>query len=594
MGMLYEGLNDIEGLQDRMTKMIGSLGHFDKETGEVKVSAFDKRRLRAYADATGQDYSSIMESVHNMAKRSEIERQMNTSVAAGKFDAEMKELIMNTGVIKDGKAGVNIKGKFKTIDEITERDRDHLRTLTQTQSEDIKQIAMDLRSLVQKEEGLGKQFDAIQGEIASPFGRLLKWTHKIFDTLVFGVGLLGVIAAFKGGGLIGGSFANLLGKKGALMRFFNASTSGAGNAIKGVGNMFKFGSTTAGKGAASGIFKYGVERGGQRALIKIGGKELAKKGLIGMSTKGSANLISTGAGMSKAALGGIGSVAAIGGMVGNYFTDKAVAEGKMEKGGTGHHWAKIGSQALAWGGSLAAIGSFAGPLGTAIGAAVGAVIGGTIGAIQAGKAKNEVIIDNQLKELGIERKGDYTRRQLKKFDEALHTGEISNRMRRKLIQKGDTAILKEIEKKKEKNEAKELKKEAIKAKNKMKFGVANISVGVANFKGRGFGGGHNLLDSLKVVGGVITKGSEVIKGYKEDGFNGAVEALKKSNKDTATENKEPKTFNINMSGTLKLTQDDGQSIDIINHLKNNPTMLRKLADMISREIEYLEYGAYLK
>ena len=41
MGMLNESLNDMEGLQDRMVNMIGSLGTFNKTTGEVEVSSFD-------------------------------------------------------------------------------------------------------------------------------------------------------------------------------------------------------------------------------------------------------------------------------------------------------------------------------------------------------------------------------------------------------------------------------------------------------------------------------------------------------------------------------------------------------------------------
>ena len=109
LGMLNEGLNDIEGLQDRVTRMIGQLGSFDKSTGEVKVSAFNKRRVAAAAEAMGMDYGKLMESVNANARRGEVEKQLSASASASKLDDNMKELIKNNAEFKNGKAGVSIK-----------------------------------------------------------------------------------------------------------------------------------------------------------------------------------------------------------------------------------------------------------------------------------------------------------------------------------------------------------------------------------------------------------------------------------------------------------------------------------------------------
>lgn len=594
MEMLNEGLNDMEGLGDRVSKMLGSFGHLDKKTGEVTVSSFDKRRLRAYAEATGQDYNSVMEQVHTQAKRGEIEKQIGSSAVASKFDKDMKELIMNTGVIKDGKVGVNVNGKFKTLDEIKEGDRETLKQQTQTESEDIKQIAMDLRSLVDKEQGLKKTYDAVQAEIASPFGQLLKWVHGIFDFTVAAIGILGTIAAVKAAG-------------------------GVGNAVSDVLDLFG-----GGKGR---IFKRGIGRVGKRGLIKAFGKNGASKILGGFGKKAATTAASSAASTGASAVGGFlaGAGTAAGGAalfyLGNHLdkkTEAAVAEGRVEKGGTKHTLSKTGTSAIKGTGvglgaagvagmvgagasmlgatALAtsigsALGAIGGPIGMAIGAAV---VGGVVGLVKSAKAKNEVIVDNQLKDLGIERKGDYNRKKLKKIDKALQTGELSDRMRRKLIQKGDTDIVKAIDNKKEEKEAKELKKKEIKAKNKMKFGTAIISVGVAKISGigPGFGMPNAIGKGVKKLGqGTIS----LIKGVKEKGIKGVFEDIKngKGLDDNKNENNKDKTFNININGTLKLTGENGQSVDIIDELRKNPNMLRTLSNMIAKEIGYLDNGTYI-
>ena len=45
---------------------------------------------------------------------------------------EMKELIMNSGTFKDGKAGVSIRGQFKSLDELSGEDYEALKNGTKT------------------------------------------------------------------------------------------------------------------------------------------------------------------------------------------------------------------------------------------------------------------------------------------------------------------------------------------------------------------------------------------------------------------------------------------------------------------------------
>jgi hypothetical protein len=590
MAMLNESLNDMEAFQDRQAKLFSQFGHFDKTTGEVTVSSFDKQRLKAYAEASGQDISSIMESVHTGAKRAEISKQIMASATASKFDKDMKELIMNTASFKDGKAGVSVNGKFKNIDELTDADKETMMQMTQSESKDIKQIAMDLRSLVQREEGIKKAFEGVKAWLGAPLGKLLTLGTKIFDTIGLGVGILGTIALAQGIGSIGGSITNMFGKGGSIRRLGKLFTGTSRGSAYRIGGGLKKGLNFIGGGLKKG-FK------GAGGFIKniFNGVSNGAASPIGNSSKLGSTLLKGGKALLKGGgLAGAGAGLSIAGAIGNHYTDKAVAEGKMEVGGIGHKAAKAGSQALTGAGiGLAGAGALAALGATGVGlplALLGAVIGGGVGLYQASKAKNKKVLDEQLAAKGIEVKGDYSNGKLKDIDKALQDGKLSDSLRRKLIANGDMAIVTEIEKKKEELDAKNEKKKEEKIRHKMNIGVANISIGVANIKGIGLGETFNPLSILK-----NNPASLDIKVIKEKGFVSHFDKSKDKVKENYSEEKQsvPKSFDININGTLKLEGNDGQAIDIINELRRNPNLLRTLSDMIAKEIGYIEKNTYV-
>ena len=563
MGMLYEGLNDMEGLQDRVIKMVRGLGTYNKETGEIIVSSYNKQRVKAAAEAMGMDYSQLMESVNAQARREEIDKQIKSSSKVAKFDEDFQELIRNTGVIKNGKAGITIDGKFKTLDELDpKKDRETLIAMTRSESQDIKQIAIDLRSLVQKRSGLGKAYDAVQGRMFSWLGKgesalLGMLGGGLTTAALYGavglnnIGILGSIASgwsklFRGGKspkLPAGTKLNSAGrlinaKTGRFVSTKATSKVATKAATQGLGK-----SILSGAGAGAG--------GGLKALLGTTGGGIAAGGLVA----------------------GIG-------LLGNHFTNKAVADGKMKAGSNSHKAAKMASQAATFGGIGMAIGSAIAPgIGTAIVGTLGAAVGAFIGHQQAQKAKNADILDNRLKELGITRKGDYGARKLRKYEKALETGELSDRLRRRLLQEGDTDILKAIESKKEALEKKELEKKKIKNQNKLRFGTANISVGVAKFGGMGF-------NPIFGLAGLATKtAGAIIKGKEEKGLKTSFDKMKDKTVTNTNNTTTPShTFDININGSLKLTGDNGQSVDIIDELRRHPDIMRKLAVELARQI----------
>ena len=156
--MLYEGTSDAEGLQDRIINMFGDLGRFNKLTGEVEVSAFDRQRIRAAGEAIGVNSAELMDMIHAKGKRNEIANQMR---GLG-YSTDLEELIMNTATFDDsGKAGVSINGQFVGVDQLAGREQE-LIALNQTETEDIKEIATTLRGWDDTMQGFKKQLDAKQ------------------------------------------------------------------------------------------------------------------------------------------------------------------------------------------------------------------------------------------------------------------------------------------------------------------------------------------------------------------------------------------------------------------------------------------------
>jgi hypothetical protein len=517
LGMMNEGLNDMEGLQDRLIKMIGGLGSFDKSTGEVSVSSFNKRRIKAAADAMGIDYSSVMESVNAQARRGEIEKQISASSVASGFDDDMKELIMNSGTIKDGKAGVSIRGQFKSLDELSGEDYEALKQESQTESEDIKDIAYNLRSVVDKEEGAKKQHRAEQAEfyrktaetMANMYDELgkIRLIHKI---------LLIMQAVQAGGQIINSltsgfkSLKNLGGSLKNIGSMFKGGAKGIGNAIKGVfskGGAKGLGNVAA-KGAGNAVAKgagkaaaNAAAKGASKAAAKGAGKAAAK-GAGKAAAKGAAKAAAKGAGKAAAAgaakLGAnlakgvaAGGVAGVVGVVGDIATDALVANGKIKKGGTAHHVMKGGFGAATGAGTGALVGSLLFPgVGTLVGAIGGSILGGINGLLHAGKAKQERILSEKLKGTDITVKGKYSRRELKKINRALDGNGISASMRRELKKSGDTKLLEQIDKK--------TKEKAIKDK-RMARRAAKRGLG-----GRGFLG--KAVVAASPVGGMFLAG----------------------------------------------------------------------------------------
>lgn len=615
LGMLNEGLNDIEGLQDRVTRMIGQLGSFDKSTGEVKVSAFNKRRVAAAAEAMGMDYGKLMESVNANARRGEVEKQLSASASASKLDDNMKELIKNNAEFKNGKAGVSINGEWKSIDELGNGDYEALVAETQDQAADVKDIAKNLRSLVDKRQGVIKQRDAnqaqlseklkigeLEGKLIDVIGQsnfLLKtWiTIALANNIINGIrGLAQTVDGAKdifnfgksifsrGKNLFrkgGKTASNVIRRKGlgGLTRGWQnivgrtmqpsanmatnaasnvASRAATGTATRTAANAATRGAANAGAKASANVMGRGISRAGTRGAIKFLGK-------------GGAKMIGKAAGP-------------LAGVVGGAFT--AFDEfGKENNHSTGRKvGATVGSTIGGIAGAAAL--SWIPVIGPIIGGAVGSWLGKTIGSGFANDKRRAKFKDKY--GLGESLKGDYSVKEIKEINKARVTGKISKKLMDKLADRGDTEMFKQVIEVQKANKKENAENNgARKGRISKNIRTAYFNIGTSYFEGELFKKGSE-------------KSISISRGFRENGKSGGWEAVKErsssnssNNAVTETQNSGKKDFNVNINGTLKLTSDNGQSVDIIGELRKNPQLLRSLADMISKEISTIDKGTYV-
>lgn len=204
LSMMYEGLNDMEGLQDRLINIFGNLGKWNSKTNMIDVSVFDKQRIRAAAEATGMDYSSIMDMIQAKGRSNQVQRQLQRF----NFSGEEADFIKNQAQLdKNGNAFMTVQGKRKYLSDISSSDIQLLMDTAGNDTDNIRTIAQTLTGWNDAIEGLKKQKDAIKAGMGDYFGNWLKGT-------IFSIGTNVNLMALA---VISSSVANLLNGGAQLM-----------------------------------------------------------------------------------------------------------------------------------------------------------------------------------------------------------------------------------------------------------------------------------------------------------------------------------------------------------------------------------------
>ena len=385
LGLMNMGLNDVESLQDSLVSMIGGKAKWNSAKGQIDMDVFDRMQVKAAAEAMGIDYQQAIDSAFSIERRNIVQRQLTKFGGNSKEDQEMRELILNTAQLdKEGNAFVTINGKEKNINDVTENDRKELQIMHNSDSENIRDIAQQLRGWDDIIQGFGKQKDSVIAGIGEWFG--------------FGDKVKGLISWFGESPIMKyATIANVaLPTRAGLVTSINGILLMKGGLVGGnIGSLGSGSSTGAASATASGV---------------------------GKGTKLMGGIKRAGIGLGFSAVGmGI-----------NHLTNEL--SGEKKEGG--YITGKVVGNALQWGGLGASVGSLFGPVGTAVGAAIGGVGGAIYGGISSGKEslRSRISYDH-----GIDLKGDYTLSELKEIYAYLSEGVRTNNsvLRSKLERNGD-------------------------------------------------------------------------------------------------------------------------------------------------------------
>lgn len=656
LALLHDSLLDMEGLSDRLTGLVGSMGRFDKDEGRIKIDSMAQVQLRTAAQSMGMDYGKLIESATQQAKRKEVEAQMS---GLSNIPDEYKELLMNTAQFQNGRAGVRgADGTFKNLASLNGNDLKALADFAKTDSENIRDIAYMLRGMTDVREGQEKekeneratmyrqQAEHIKG-IYSQLGESkdalqmlvkIELSNTIRDTMIKPVGEAGgkllrtiaqVISKKEKGGIVythnsgGGVITNgepgkeyilnsaqhgefIVNKSSVeqylpLLNLINGDKNGSllnsllnpkeflgGNedVIKGI----------IGKQAASlrkerisivnelKNYEENSEKYNQllEAKDKVTEKLNKKLSLLGKDSVAYTNKISKIAkGMEVGFKVGGSALAGIGALTNSIQAYKADGTMVMNHGkavgGT------IGSTAGATIGT--ALGAFAGPIGMMIGGAIGEFAGKKIGeAVGSGNKARRSYKYSELSR-GIESiegantfgklQGDFSVREMKKISAALNDGklkeyELSDRLVEKMKQTGNSDLfVKKYE------------------RGGLLYGNSHSNGGIRINEAEG---GEFIVNKLSTSKSINTLNA-INNGNINDSNIKPVEPMGKQMKvreSFSQNNQQPQTMkmepiNININGTIKLDTGD-KTFDISKELFNNPTLINKLTDIITKQI----------
>ena len=110
------GQNDMEGLQNAIINATKASVQFNSQTKRFEISALEMRRLRAFAELTGQDYEKLADSAKLAAK----ETMAFEDIKFLDVDSDKKQLIANLAKLnKDGKLEIELPNMDKAV-ELTE------------------------------------------------------------------------------------------------------------------------------------------------------------------------------------------------------------------------------------------------------------------------------------------------------------------------------------------------------------------------------------------------------------------------------------------------------------------------------------------
>ena len=437
--MLYLGLNDVGGLEKHIEGMFGDKAFFNKETGQIEVSAFNRQRIKAAAEATGMDYSKTMESIYAQGRQRIVDSQI-----VGDFTEDEKSAIKNQAQLDDnGRGYITINGERKDVSALTNEDVKILTKTGLTDSDNIKTIAQTLLGWDEQISGTKKSIDdqkALIGEklnIGDTAKSILDWVEKNAATVariqmiltaksaLMGVGgiangMLNALSSFRGGK----GFGSIRPTPGATLtgKSYNGTRGGV------------YGNYAAGR--SLGMSKREAARSAYRDALRANMNPKEARRAVNGAIRNNSSFMK---GFGRYG-GGIGTIAGIGGYIGGEMLQSNAQE-HMDRG----DFSNAVENRNNWGGALSgagaglatglSIGSMFGPWGALIGAAIGTVGGAAIGYFSSKSSYDDQHLRKQIYDKSggsLFLRGEYSNEELKHIAEG---GKYYIESRNELLQK---------------------------------------------------------------------------------------------------------------------------------------------------------------
>ena len=631
MGMMNEALTDMEGLQDRFEKMIGGLGNFDAQKGEIAISAFDKQRIKVAAEAMGMSYDQVMETT--MAKGRQ--KFIGGQIANKGYTEDEQELLKNIATVQNGKATVSYvdsSGKKQEVNlaekSLSKTELEMIKQQTQSESDDIKDIATTLRGWDDVMQGTKKQYENTKAAAIERRGWGVK-AKNIVEHVGESNRLLGLILNAVIALGLGNAALSMLRGGGKLI---NGRSGGAGRRVLGTTTKPTSGGGLFGGAAKNGwtqIAAYGTKSTGD--VLLRGGRALSKSSNSTLSHMGSrlaANgrrlrVLSTNAtkmakfGKIAKVGGGIASGAISGVLTGiDEFGKGGKDYGKNAKGKS-QNWKKYGRTAGSAVGAVAGtiIGGLAGPLG----AAVGGYIGSELGKWAGGNFANQKRRAKKAEEFGIGGMltGDYSVSELRKISKGKVVA--GSKLEQKLKANNDLDTAKDIKQIKEQQA--NIDKQIVTANSIEITTNDNIATGKSNMANGGMlhgpshaqGGMPILGSNIEVEGGEFVVNKRSAKKYQNTlnainsmGNGGIIKPRKMETGGSIIINQtggklggqsfgvdkitvDP--INVNVSGSIKLEGANGQKAELTADLLKNPQFISEITKLITKQMNINIHGA---
>ena len=150
LAMQYEAWSDPEAFAKRMYDMTKEYASFNSETGEVDIKGLNAMMVANIAKAQGRSPEDLRAELTQRVKNEQIDSQIGN---LGLTDSQKQLLYSKAQYDKeDGKWKININGEKKDINNLSESDFDHIAPIEM----DIKDYVFEIYNLLKQQDGATK------------------------------------------------------------------------------------------------------------------------------------------------------------------------------------------------------------------------------------------------------------------------------------------------------------------------------------------------------------------------------------------------------------------------------------------------------